>query len=158
VVPRRQHRRAPGRSALEAARRCIDGLREARAREGERLAGVLLERISACASWPPRPAAGAGRWCSASSSVFWSAGTRRSPAPARPERAGEALQERAMNEAAAFAIRIDVAEELARLAAHLDEIERLLKAGGELGKRLDFLIQELQREANTLAASRRRWS
>ena len=64
----------------------------------------------------------------------------------------EALQERAINEAAAFAIRIDVAEELARLRAHLDEIERLLGAGGEVGKRLDFLIQELLREANTLAS------
>jgi uncharacterized protein (TIGR00255 family) len=45
-----------------------------------------------------------------------------------------------------------VAEELSRLASHLDEIERLLKAGGELGKRLEFLIQELQREANTLGS------
>ena len=45
-----------------------------------------------------------------------------------------------------------MAEELTRLASHLDEIERLLKAGGELGKRLDFLIQELQREANTLGS------
>jgi uncharacterized protein (TIGR00255 family) len=52
----------------------------------------------------------------------------------------------------AFAIRIDVAEELARLASHLDEIERLLAAGGEVGKRLDFLIQELHREANTLGS------
>jgi uncharacterized protein (TIGR00255 family) len=66
--------------------------------------------------------------------------------------AREALQERALNEAAAFAIRIDVAEELARLRAHLDEIARLLEAGGEIGKRLDFLIQELLREANTLAS------
>jgi uncharacterized protein (TIGR00255 family) len=64
----------------------------------------------------------------------------------------EALQERALNEAAAYAIRIDVAEELSRLAAHLDEIERLLDKGGEVGKRLDFLIQELHREANTLGA------
>jgi uncharacterized protein (TIGR00255 family) len=64
----------------------------------------------------------------------------------------EALQERAINEAAAYAIRIDVAEELARLRAHLEEIARLLKAGGEIGKRLDFLIQELLREANTLAS------
>lgn len=64
----------------------------------------------------------------------------------------EALQERALNEAAAFAVRIDVAEELTRLVAHLDEVERLLRAGGEIGKRLEFLIQELQREANTLGA------
>ena len=64
----------------------------------------------------------------------------------------DSMRERALNEATAYAIRIDVAEELARLRAHLDEIERLLKAGGEVGKRLDFLIQELQREANTLAS------
>jgi uncharacterized protein (TIGR00255 family) len=64
----------------------------------------------------------------------------------------QALQERALNEAAAYAIRIDVAEELARLASHLDEIDRLLQAGGEVGKRLDFLIQELHREANTLGS------
>ena len=42
--------------------------------------------------------------------------------------------------------------ELARLRAHLAEIERLLRKGGEVGKRLDFLIQELQREANTLGS------
>ena len=64
----------------------------------------------------------------------------------------DSLKERALNEAAAYAIRIDVAEELARLRAHLDEIERLLRKGGEVGKRLDFLIQELQREANTLGS------
>ena len=45
-----------------------------------------------------------------------------------------------------------MAEELSRLRSHLDEIERLLRSGGELGKRLDFLIQELQREANTLGS------
>ena len=64
----------------------------------------------------------------------------------------EAAQDRALSEATAFAIRIDVAEELTRLASHLDEIDRLLAKGGELGKRLDFLIQELHREANTLGS------
>jgi uncharacterized protein (TIGR00255 family) len=64
----------------------------------------------------------------------------------------EAAQDRALTEATAFAIRIDVAEELTRLNSHLDEIERLIKKGGEIGKRLDFLIQELHREANTLGS------
>jgi uncharacterized protein (TIGR00255 family) len=64
----------------------------------------------------------------------------------------EAAQDRALTEATAFAIRIDVAEELTRLSSHLDEIERLLKKGGEVGKRLDFLIQELHREANTMGS------
>lgn len=66
--------------------------------------------------------------------------------------AHQMAMDRALNEATAFAIRIDVAEELTRLASHLDEIERILKKGGESGKKLDFLIQELHREANTLGA------
>ena len=45
-----------------------------------------------------------------------------------------------------------MAEELGRLAAHLDEIEAVLQKGGETGKRLDFLIQELHREANTFGS------
>ncbi|MDB5943085.1 MAG: YicC family protein [Ramlibacter sp.] len=64
----------------------------------------------------------------------------------------EAAQDRAMTEATSFAIRIDVAEELTRLASHIEEIERLIRKGGEIGKRLDFLIQELHREANTLGS------
>ncbi|WP_394790373.1 YicC/YloC family endoribonuclease [Rhodoferax sp.] len=64
----------------------------------------------------------------------------------------EAAQDRALTEATAFAIRIDVAEELTRLHSHLDEMERILKKGGEVGKRLDFLIQELHREANTMGS------
>ena len=64
----------------------------------------------------------------------------------------EAIEERALNEAAAYAIRIDVAEELARLRSHLDEVARLIAKGGEIGKRLEFLIQELLREANTLGS------
>jgi uncharacterized protein (TIGR00255 family) len=64
----------------------------------------------------------------------------------------ESAQDRALTEATAFAIRIDVAEEITRMDSHLDEIERLLKKGGEVGKRLDFLIQELHREANTLGS------
>ena len=64
----------------------------------------------------------------------------------------EAAQDRALTEATAFAIRIDVAEEITRVNSHLDEIERLIKKGGEIGKRLDFLIQELHREANTMGS------
>jgi uncharacterized protein (TIGR00255 family) len=139
--------------ALDAARRCIEGLREARAREGERLAAILLERVArlrqlAAQAAPMVPAVVQRqqqrfleRWAEALATV--QAG---SPVPE------QSLHERAMGEAASYAIRIDVAEELGRLASHLDEIERLLKAGGELGKRLEFLIQELQREANTLGS------
>jgi uncharacterized protein (TIGR00255 family) len=64
----------------------------------------------------------------------------------------ESAQDRALTEATAFAIRIDVAEEITRLNSHLDELERLITKGGEIGKRLDFLIQELHREANTMGS------
>ena len=139
--------------ALEAAARCIEGLREARAREGARLAGVLMERVTrlrelAAQARPLVPqvvqrqqARFLERWHEALAA-----------APGGQALPAEALHERAMAEAVAVAIRIDVAEELARLASHLDEIERLLQAGGELGKRLEFLIQELQREANTFGS------
>lgn len=66
--------------------------------------------------------------------------------------ATESAQERALSEAAAYALRIDVGEELDRLNAHIETIEKLLSTGGEVGKRLDFLMQELHREANTLGS------
>ncbi len=60
--------------------------------------------------------------------------------------------ERIRQEVTLYGIRIDVAEELSRLSAHLSETQELLKKGGRLGKRLDFMMQELNREANTLGA------
>ena len=65
---------------------------------------------------------------------------------------GSADDERVRAELAVFAVKTDVAEELQRLAAHIDEAARVLAAGGAAGKRLDFLAQELNREANTLAS------
>ncbi|WP_425462817.1 YicC/YloC family endoribonuclease [Methylibium rhizosphaerae] len=140
-------------AALDAARRGIEALREARAREGERLVGILNERIvrlrelatQAAPLLPQVVAKQQQRFLERWKEALENAGAGAS-VPA------EALQERALNEAAAYAIRIDVAEELSRLNAHLDEISRLLKTGGEVGKRLDFLIQELHREANTLGS------
>jgi len=60
--------------------------------------------------------------------------------------------ERIRQEVILYGIRIDVSEELSRLSAHLTETRHLLKKGGQLGKRLDFMMQELNREANTLGA------
>jgi uncharacterized protein (TIGR00255 family) len=60
--------------------------------------------------------------------------------------------DRIRQEIGLFATKIDVAEELARLVSHLTEVERILAKGGAVGKRLDFLMQELNREANTLAS------
>lgn len=68
----------------------------------------------------------------------------------------EALQnaedERIRQEITLFASKIDVDEELSRLASHLSEMRRILQQGGAVGKRLDFLMQELNREANTLGS------
>ena len=152
---------APGRvdeALLDAGRRAVAALKEARAREGEKLVAILMERIVrlrelATQAEPLVPAVVERqqqrfleRWAEALKA------TNALDAGAASTIPTEALRERAMNEAATFALRIDVAEELSRLRAHLEEIARLLQAGGELGKRLDFLIQELHREANTLGS------
>jgi len=57
--------------------------------------------------------------------------------------------DRVLQEAALLAERSDIEEELARLRAHIDQFRRLLHQGGELGKKLDFMLQEMTREANT---------
>lgn len=140
-----------GKQLLALAREVLEDFVQSRAREGERLAQLLLARTAelrtlAQAAEPLVPQAVQqqkerflDRWNEAL-------------AGAEPSVPAQAAQERALSEATAFAIRIDVAEELGRLAAHLDEIERVLTKGGEVGKRLDFLIQELHREANTLGS------
>ncbi|NBX97176.1 MAG: YicC family protein, partial [Betaproteobacteria bacterium] len=143
---------------LAAAQACIAALSEARAREGQRLADILLERIELIESLALRAQPLVPAVVQRQQARFlerWHEALKAADAqtPGATMAIGpQALQERALSEAAAFALRIDVAEELTRLQAHLQEIRRLLEQGGELGKRLDFLIQELHREANTLGS------
>jgi uncharacterized protein (TIGR00255 family) len=59
-------------------------------------------------------------------------------------------EERLLAEAAVLAEKSDVEEEIVRLKTHIDRFTAMLDEGGELGKRLDFLLQELNREANTM--------
>jgi uncharacterized protein (TIGR00255 family) len=67
--------------------------------------------------------------------------------------AGTSLDEtRIATEVAVWATKIDVTEELARLRAHLEEFALMLDKGGSLGRQLDFLIQEMNREVNTVAS------
>ncbi len=68
------------------------------------------------------------------------------------EALGNADDERVRQEITLYASKIDIDEELSRLAAHLAEVRQVLAGGGIIGKRLDFLMQELHREANTLGA------
>ena len=140
-----------GTELLRLATKALEELMSAREREGARLGLMLLDRteqlrVLAALAGPMVP-----RLVEQQRARFlerWKDALALGSSVVPPEIA----QDRALTEATAFAIRIDVAEEITRLASHLDEIERLLSGGGELGKRLDFLIQELHREANTLGA------
>ncbi len=141
----------PGPALQELARQTIDDLVAAREREGARLAAMLLGHLKQLRALAEQAGPLVPQLVEQQRTRFlerWNEAMGLAEGTATPEVA----QDRALAEATAFAIRIDVAEELTRLAAHLDEIERLVKKGGEVGKRLDFLIQELHREANTLGS------
>ncbi|SDM20218.1 TIGR00255 family protein [Oryzisolibacter propanilivorax] len=140
-----------GPQLLELARQALQELRAAREREGARLVATLHERLQGLRTLAQQAAPLIPALVEQQRQRFmerWREAMQLAEGAAVPE----AAQERALSEATAFAIRIDVAEELTRLAAHVEEIARLLDQGGEVGKRLDFLIQELHREANTLGS------
>jgi uncharacterized protein (TIGR00255 family) len=124
-------------------RRALDELCAARGREGAKLAAVLLSRVGEMRR----------RLAEVAPLVPEAVAVYRARISERlREVLGTGDDERARAEIALFAARSDVDEELTRLATHLDEVERVLARGGAAGKRLDFLAQELNREANTLAS------
>ncbi len=115
----------------------------ARAREGGRLAALLRERADAMGRLlgdltPRMPQVVAAY--------------RDKLAARLKEAIGGGEEERIRQEVAVFATKIDVDEELTRLGAHVAELRQTLAGGGAVGKKLDFLMQELNREANTLAS------
>jgi uncharacterized protein (TIGR00255 family) len=129
--------------ALENLGGLLEDFNASRAREGEKLKAILIERLDAMDAIighirPRLP-------------QILDAYLARLSA-----RLAEALNnvddDRLKQEFALFAQKIDVDEELSRLTTHLTEVRRILKAGGQTGKRLDFLMQELNREANTLGS------
>ena len=81
---------------------------------------------------------------------FNPAATAGSVVPATVSR--DEVLDRVRQEVTLYGIRIDVSEELTRLGAHLAETRHVLKKGGQVGKRLDFMMQELNREANTVGS------
>jgi uncharacterized protein (TIGR00255 family) len=120
----------------------IDELIAARQREGEKLKQVLLDRLQGVREQigivkPLLP-------------VLVSQYQEKLTAKLRE--AMQADDDRVRQEIVLYAQRIDVDEELARLHSHITEMDRILSAGGAVGKKLDFLMQEMNREANTLGS------
>jgi uncharacterized protein (TIGR00255 family) len=130
-------------SLLDLLQTVLQDFSASRAREGEKLKDFLLQRVDKIEALrnsvlPHVPAAIAAY------------------EQKLITRLRDAMQngddERIRQEVAVFATKIDVDEELSRLASHLTEMRRILALGGTVGKRLDFFMQELNREANTLGS------
>ena len=134
---------ALNQSALELFHKALAQLKEGRRREGAELAKLLEERLD---------------------SILAEVATLREQVPQMlaaqrqkildrfNEMAAELDPQRLEQEMVLLAQKSDVAEELDRLSTHVGEVQRVLKAGGAAGRRLDFLMQELNREANTLGS------
>lgn len=136
---------ADGASAQVMAllERAIVELDQTRAREGAKLEAILRERLDRMASLvkdaePLMPGA---------VKVF-----SEKLAAKIAEAGASPSDERIQQEIVLYAARIDIDEELSRLVTHIAEFRRVLGKGGACGKRLDFLCQELNREANTLGS------
>src|SRR2546421_8634683 len=131
------------RLATDVCARALEELVASRSREGAKLAAALAERVAAMRR----------RVDEVAPLVPQSLATYQARLAERLREAlGSADDERVRAEIAVFAAKSDVDEELTRLNAHLAEVERTLQRGGAAGKRLDFLAQGLNREANTLAS------
>jgi uncharacterized protein (TIGR00255 family) len=121
----------------------LDALLEAREREGGRLAKLIARRVEAMRA---QVVLARERMPAVIDSV-------RERLKARLAEVADNLdQERLEQEMALLAQRLDVDEEMDRLTTHLDEVDRVLQQDEPVGRRLDFLMQELNREANTLGS------
>ncbi|SFK21955.1 TIGR00255 family protein [Nitrosomonas aestuarii] len=130
-------------STLALLQTTLQDFQAARAREGDKLKSILLERTALmrqqlAAASPCIPALIA--------SFEEKLRTRLQEALDNPD------DDRIRQEITIFAAKIDIDEELTRLQTHIDEADRILNKGGPVGKRLDFLMQELNREANTVGS------
>lgn len=121
----------------------LEQLTSSRAREGAKLRAVLDAR---CTDVDAQVARVAPRIPALHAAYLEKLGARLNDAGL------DANEDRLKQELALFATKIDVAEEVARLTTHVAEMRRVLAQGGAVGKRLDFLAQELHREANTLGS------
>lgn len=132
-----------GEISIQLLLAALDDLKAARRREGDKLKGVLLERIQQMRQLLH----------TAKPRIPTLIAAFEEKLRTRIEEAlGNLEEERIHQEITLFAGKIDVDEELSRLQAHLEEVERILATGGAVGKRLDFMMQELNREANTIGS------
>ncbi len=130
-------------SAVQILDETLDELIESREREGARLADLIRLRVAGMREQVERARVRMPEVISA----------LRERLTAKLAEISESLdQERLEQEMALLAQRLDVDEEMDRLTTHLDEVEDVLKRKEPVGRRLDFLMQELNREANTLGS------
>jgi uncharacterized protein (TIGR00255 family) len=139
---------------LATADEALDALLAARAREGAALAATIGARVATIRATvaglrtrlPEVLAQQQARITERMETALGLVAGRTGPIPA------EEVRERIRQEVIMIGTRIDVAEELDRLDTHCNEVDRLLAAGGAVGKKLDFIVQEFNREANTLGS------
>ena len=144
---------------LSALNATLDAFTDSRAREGAALEATLLSRIAEMESIVQRitplvPQAVAQFQQKATERLQEALGMalQNGDASTAPLLSREEVIERIRQEVTVYGIRIDIAEELTRLSTHLSETRHILKKGGQVGKRLDFMMQELNREANTIGS------
>jgi uncharacterized protein (TIGR00255 family) len=155
---------APGADSLQAevaalGKEVLDAFVDSRRREGAALEAMLISRIAEMeaivARITPLVPQAVEQFRQKATERMQEAlgialqGAQSGAQPALPQ---QEVLERIRQEVTLYGIRVDVAEELSRLSAHLDETRHILKKGGQVGKRLDFMMQELNREANTLGS------
>jgi uncharacterized protein (TIGR00255 family) len=137
----------------------LDAFVESRTREGAALETMLLSRIGEMEAIVQRitpliPQTVAQFQQKATERLQEALGLalQNSDASSSPTLSRDEVIERIRQEVTLYGIRIDISEELTRLSAHLTETRHILKKGGQVGKRLDFMMQELNREANTVGS------
>lgn len=142
---------------LAVMKDALDAFVDTRAREGAALQTMLLSRVDEMDAIVQRitpliPQAITQFQQKATERMKEALGLALQNGTGSPAVSREDALERIRQEVTLYGIRIDVAEELSRLSAHLTETRHILKKGGQVGKRLDFMMQELNREANTVGS------
>jgi uncharacterized protein (TIGR00255 family) len=143
---REDDRRAAEAAVIAGFQQTVAELSAMRRREGETLGRILAQRLAEIGALAARADAAPGRRPEAIKARIAELVTTLLEASNRFD------PDRLHQEAILIASKADIREELDRLASHVAQAERLIADGGAVGRRLDFLAQELNREANTLCA------